>query len=85
MEPLIASTWMVLRHGGKRTNKWRCVFKGEETKAYRVYMRMAARIRRGQIKLMRPDGTRAEIEWGQFSAHTLLAWLREEVPAAFKE
>lgn len=56
--------WNVLRHGGRRTDRWRLVeFAASEAYAREVYSRAAAALRQGEVRLVDPTGRVAERRW----------------------
>ena len=49
--------WTVMRHGGRRTDTWRCVYEGaDEAQARRLYDRELSAMRQGHVLLAGPQG-----------------------------
>lgn len=50
-----SGTWLVLRHGARRTDNWRVVFHGPEERARKKYDAVALNLRQGTVELVSPS------------------------------
>ena len=56
--------WKVVRHGGRRTDRWRTVIETpDEKKARARYEKVALNLRQGRVVLVDPEGNIVQSCW----------------------
>lgn len=66
--------WTVYRHGGRGSDRWRCLYEGTAEAAQGVYNTTAKSLRQGGVRLLAPQQTLEKFHEGVWAPRLRRHW-----------